>query len=120
MGQILQFLTCYNSNMDSTELKKEIGERVKNYRLMRNTTQSKLAEIAGVSADSVSRIERGLDVSSNSLCGVLIALDLQKFLLDIPNENVRPLDRVRFHGRERIRASTYKETENKTWSWGDE
>jgi transcriptional regulator with XRE-family HTH domain len=54
----------------------EIGERVNRYRLERNLTQAKLADVAGVSKRTVERMEKGESVQLANFIQILRALDL--------------------------------------------
>ena len=50
--------------MDATTLKKLFGRRVRSLRKLRDMTQEELAESSALSAEYVSRIERGMTSTS--------------------------------------------------------
>ena len=54
---------------------KELGRRIKHYRIMREMSQQELADKTGISKRSISRLEQGESVQLNSLFLLLIALD---------------------------------------------
>ena len=60
--------------MSSAELMDELGARVRHERLRRNLTQQTLAERAGVSRLTVTRVESGAPVTLPSFLSVLVAL----------------------------------------------
>ena len=97
-----------------------LGKRLDEIRLSRNIAQSDLAEEAGVSRSTLSRLSDGKPVSLDSFVRVMQALRLGDHLAALlPDPSVRPVDRVRLDGAERKRASG-KRAEPSEWSWGDE
>ncbi|NEC12085.1 helix-turn-helix transcriptional regulator [Streptomyces sp. SID8014] len=53
-----------------------LGDRIRERRMWRNLTQEKLAELAGISRDTVQRIERGTnDPRYSDLARIARALD---------------------------------------------
>ena len=98
----------------------DLCKRLDDIRLSRNITQASLAHEAGVSRSTITRIADGKGVSLDSFIRVMQALNLADHLLALlPDPDVRPVERVKFKGTERKRASKEKHKEN-TWSWGDE
>lgn len=57
------------------EVRKEIGERAKNFRKREKLTQAELAEKSGVSLASLKRFEQTGQVSLDSLLKIAFALD---------------------------------------------
>ena len=106
----------------SQQIEGELCQRLERIRLMRNITQRHLATEAGVSVRTIKRLENGEGVSFNTFIRVLIALRIQQNLaLLLPDPTIRPMERVRFAGRERKRArSTQKKPSSQKWQWGDE
>jgi len=105
----------------SDQIADALADRLKRIRLSRNLTQAALASEAGVSTNTIGRLEASLNVSSDTLIRVLVALGTQHNLSALlPDPTVRPVERVEHGGRERMRAS--KSSVSKTdsgWSWGD-
>lgn len=60
----------------------KIKENIKNYRISQNLSQEKLSEIAGVSTDYISLIERGKRTPSiKRLCLIAKALGIEPYKL---------------------------------------
>lgn len=60
----------------------KIKENIKSYRISQNLSQEKLSEIAGVSTDYISLIERGKRTPSiKRLCLIANALGLEPYKL---------------------------------------
>lgn len=60
----------------------KIKENIKKYRILRNLSQEKLSEIAGISTDYISLIERGKRTPSlKRLCLIANALDVEPYIL---------------------------------------
>ena len=98
----------------------KLCRRLEEIRLSRNISQASLAHEAGVSRSTITRIADGKGVSLDSFIRVLQALRLSHHLEALlPDPNVRPVERVKFAGSERRRASRKRKVED-TWSWGDE
>lgn len=111
------------SEADIFDRAKRLGERLAAQRLSRNQTQRQMAESAGVSLNTLRRLESGENASLDTLIRVLGALDLGDRLDALaPPADVRPVDRVRSAARaERRRArGTAHEAPSTPWSWADE
>ena len=100
-----------------------LGERLAHHRLNRNLTQAELAERAGVSARTASRLENGEATQLDSFLRVLIALDLdgglERLVPEVPPSPIQQLERG---GRRRQRASGERagpDSSPKPWTWGD-
>lgn len=108
---------------DSTihDRSRRLGERLAAQRLTRNQTQRQLAESAGVSLNTLRRLESGENASLDTLIRVLEALDLGDRLNALaPPSDVRPVDRVRNTARaERKRARGTGHEQPNTWSWAE-
>ena len=97
-----------------------LGNRLDEIRLSRNITQAELAREAGVSRSTLTRLSDGKPVSLDSFVRVIQALGLADHLGALLSDpGVRPVDRVRFDGNKRRRASG-KRSESSNWTWGDE
>lgn len=101
---------------------RDLGSRVAQARLAQNMPQASLAQAAGVSPRSITRLEAGESVALDTFVRVLIALHLDDHLAALlPDPTVRPADRVRLAGRERQRARGSKAAPDVTaWAWGEE
>jgi len=111
-----------NDNSDDAVLK-EIGNRIAQYRLNQDKTQAALAQEAGVSSRTMTRVERGHSVQASSLIRILRALKLVENLDGlIPEPVASPVQQLKMQGKQRKRASSKTEKPQKkgTWSWGDE
>ena len=83
----------------------EFGSRLAAARLQRNLTQVTLAREAGVSRNTVERLERGVSVDLKLLVRVLRALSLlDSFLAGIPADEPSPMALLKAQGRKRQRA----------------
>lgn len=106
------------------QMEGELYERLERIRLDRNISQSALAEAAGVSRRTISRMENGEGVSVNTLLRIAKALDqLPQIDRLFKMSDIRPIDQVK-QRPPRQKASPRKKTsavrESKTkWEWGD-
>jgi transcriptional regulator with XRE-family HTH domain len=83
----------------------ELGSRVAAARLRRNMPQVVLAREAGVSRNTVERLERGVSVDLKLLIRVLRALSLlDSFLAAIPPDESSPMALLEAQGQKRQRA----------------
>ena len=99
--------------------------RLEEIRLSRNVSQAGLAEEAGVSRSTMTRIADGKPISLDSFVRVMQALRLTSHLAALlPDPSVRPVDRVRFGGSQRRRARPKSDSESTgdrpKWTWGYE
>ncbi len=101
----------------------ELGARVAHARLERNLTQTQLADQAGVSKNTVQRLEQGGVAVQLSgflrICRVLGLLD--RFDALIPEAKPSPMELLQMKGKMRRRASSRKSQEakqNRPWTWG--
>ena len=111
-----------NDNSDSAVLK-EIGNRIAQYRLNQDKTQAALAQEAGVSNRTMTRVENGNSIQASSLIRILRALKLIENLDGlIPEPVASPVQQLKMQGKQRKRASSKLEKPSRegTWSWGDD
>lgn len=111
-----------NNHSDEAILQ-EVGRRIAQYRLNQNKTQSTLAQEAGVSNRTITRVEHGHSIQASSLIRILRALQLVENLEAlIPETAVSPVQQIKMQGKKRQRASsTSAQRVNKTpWSWRDD
>jgi len=94
---------------DTTEeILREVGARLRSFRLQQNVTQAQLAETAGVGQATVKRAEAGKSIRLESLVKILRALGrveaLDSFLPEALVSPIR-LAEERERGRQRARRS---------------
>lgn len=101
------------------EFIKELGQKIKIYRIMKEMSQQDLTDKSGVSKRSISRLEQGESVQVDNLFKILLALDLgDNIELLVPDQTKRPsyyLEKSEDKPK-RVR----KRTEKKDFKWGDE
>lgn len=100
----------------------EIGARIARHRINGNLTQAALAQEAGVSRRTVTRVEGGQPVQTPSLTRILRVLGLlENCEVLIPEGLASPIQRLRTQGGQRQRASGRATKPGKRpWTWGDE
>ncbi len=96
--------------MSDRTVLKEIGRRLKNFRLNKNISQQDLAERAGLNRTTVGDIERGAPFSMLAFVQMLRALNI----LDgvgtfLPESGISPLQMAKMKGKMRRRASHRKQ-----------
>ena len=108
-----------NHTKSSREYIKELGEKIKYYRIMKEMSQQELADKAGISKRSISRLEQGESVQLSSLFIILIALDLEDNIeLLVPDQTKRPS--FYLEKSENISRRVRKRSRKKTFRWGDQ
>ena len=65
-----------NGKKDYHEYIKELGQKIKTYRIMKEMSQQDLEDKTGVSKRSISRLEQGESVQVDNLFKILLALEL--------------------------------------------
>ena len=108
-----------NKQKDYQEYIKELGQKIKLYRIMKEMSQQDLADKTGVSKRSISRLEQGESVQLDNLFKILLALDLGENIdLLVPDQTKRPsyyLEKSESKNK-RVR----KKTKKNEFKWGDE
>lgn len=106
---------------NSTVIEKELCKKLEAVRLMKNISQAKLAESAGVSRRTISRMENGQGVSLDTFIRVMIALNLQGNLNAlIPSSEIRPIERASRKQERKNASSPRKQSKKKSkWQWGN-
>ncbi len=105
--------------MTYTEQIKKLGERIKLYRVNYGMTQKDLENRSGVSVRSISRLEQGESVQTESLVRILCALQIDDNLdLLVPDQTKRPS----YYLKERKKNPRARKREKKKIrpKWGDE
>ena len=73
-----------------------------------------------MSVKTVARLERGQNVSFETVIRIMQALGLDEHLAQlVPELDVMPIDRVRLKGKERQRARRSQATPAQPWRWED-
>lgn len=98
---------------------RELGQKIKMYRIMKEMSQQDLEDKTGVSKRSISRLEQGESVQLDNLFKILVAMDLgENIELLVPDQTRRPsfyLEKADNRPK-RVRKKTVK----KIFKWGDE
>ena len=111
------------SQMTDEVILRELGERLAGARLVRNLTQSTLAEQAGISKRTVERLESGEVATQLSsfirVCRVLGLVERLEAL--IPGPTASPIAQLKLQGWKRRRASGKKASVKapQKWTWGE-
>ncbi len=100
------------AELSNMQVRAVLGRRIRSHRRSRRLTQEALAVAAGLSRPTLSKLERGHDVSLDSLLATLRALDLLDGLeLAIAEPAESPIAAL----------GTPSTTRGATaWTWGDE
>lgn len=108
-----------NNKKDYQEYIKELGQKIKTYRIMKEMSQQDLEDKTGVSKRSISRLEQGESVQVDNLFKILLALELgDNIELLVPDQTKRPSSYLEKTAdkpkrvRKKIKKSEFK--------WGDE
>ncbi|MCZ4273365.1 helix-turn-helix domain-containing protein [Maritalea porphyrae] len=99
-----------------------LSQSIEDMRLRRNITQKSLAEEAGVSRSTITRLAQdGKGISLNSFIRILKALQIADNLkVLLPDPYISPLEELKRESQpERQRART-KIKDQKKWTWDDE
>jgi Uncharacterized protein conserved in bacteria len=108
----------------SSQIMADIGSRLEQARLSKNLSQQEVADRSGLSISTVKRLERGESPTLDSFIRAMGALGLGSHLdALLPDQAVRPVERVKLKGRERRRASPKARIRRpgkpKAFAWGD-
>lgn len=83
----------------------EIGNRLKEYRIRKNLQQKEIAENAGISLDTVVRMERGSSITTEKFLRILRVLDMLENLEEfIPDPPLSPILMRKLKGKKRFRV----------------
>ncbi|MBD8918322.1 MAG: helix-turn-helix domain-containing protein [Lachnospiraceae bacterium] len=104
---------------DYREYIRELGQKIKTYRIMKELSQQELEDKTGVSKRSISRLEQGESVQVDNLFKILLALDLgDNIELLVPDQTKRPSFYLEKTDNKPKRVR--KKTEKNEFKWGDE
>jgi len=107
-----------NNFMNNKEILKELGSRIKDTRIGLNYTQSELAHRANISLSTVTRAEKGDNITLEQLIIILRELHLLNNLeLLIPQTELTPLE---LFEKKTKRQRVKKKHIINEWKWGDE
>ncbi len=102
-------------------MEQNLCKKLEAIRLMKNISQAKLAEKAGVSRRTISRMENGHGISLDTFIRVMMALNLSDHLSALlPSSEIRPVERIKRKSERKNASSprTKKDTDKK-WEWGN-
>lgn len=89
---------------------KKFGDRIKDYRIRMELTQTELAEKSKVSLGSVVRLEKGLPVSTILLISILRTLGVLENLETIlPDIGISPIQMKKMQGKRKKRIRHKKD-----------
>ena len=108
-----------NNKKDYQEYIRELGQKIKTYRIMKEMSQQDLEDKTGVSRRSISRLEQGESVQVDNLFKILLALELgENIELLVPDQMKRPSFYLEKGDDKPKRVR--KRTEKGKFKWGDE
>lgn len=108
-----------NNNLDCSIAAKELAVRFKQHRVSSRITQKELAEKTGVSLRTITRFERGEEISILTFIKLLQGVGLERNLESIiPDYTKRPSYFA--NGCKLPKRAVKKKTNDKEWKWGDE
>lgn len=103
---------------------KELGERIRAHRIALDLSREALAEKAGVSKNTLVRLEMGQSISLSHLVKVLLQFGFAESLVDtVPDYSRSPMMLLRESQKlpQRKRASRKKKADtNAPWVWGED
>ena len=102
------------------DILKEIGLRIKQYRISLNITQTELADRCGVSLSTVVRIENGIDSKLSNYIRILNIFGMVQNL-DILIPEAQPDFKALFENkpaRQRVKSKNIKKKTG--WVWGED
>ena len=108
-----------NTQKGYQEYIKELGQKIKTYRVMNEMSQQELEDKTGVSKRSISRLEQGESVQVDNLFKILLALGLGDNIdLLVPDQTKRPS--YYLENKDNKPKRVRKKTEKTEFKWGDE
>ena len=122
-GYLVKQMSQNTKYINSETIERDICKKLERIRLLKNISQAKLAEAAGVSRRTISRMENGEGISLDTFIRVMQALNLTDHLTAmLPNPEIRPIERVGRKGKGERKNASSPRTPKKTkkWEWGSE
>lgn len=99
---------------------KELGNRIKQYRISLNITQSELADKCGISMSTVVRIENGDDIKFSNYIRILSGLDILENINILIPEVSADYKKIFEEKTPRKRVRQKNETGKADWTWGED
>ncbi|MBQ2923907.1 MAG: helix-turn-helix transcriptional regulator [Tyzzerella sp.] len=107
-------------NESEQDIMKELGFRIKQYRISLNITQNGLADKCGISASTVVRIESGVDSIFSNYIKIMNGLGLTQNM-DILIPEPQPDFKAMFENKApRQRVKTNGSNQKSNWVWGED
>ena len=98
------------TEMSDPAILQKMGNRIREYRMRMEMTQSELAEKSGVSMGTIVRIEQGNPVSTLLLVSIIRSLGLLENLeILLPELGISPMQMRKMQGRKVLRVRHKKE-----------
>jgi transcriptional regulator with XRE-family HTH domain len=92
--------------MTDSDVLKEVGRRIRAYRLQRNLTAEHVATRAGIQLRTLLGVERGANPRLGTLIRILRALDrLDALDAFLPDPGLSPMALLKLKGKQRRRAT---------------
>ena len=92
-GYLVKQMSQNTKYINSETIERDICKKLERIRLLKNISQAKLAEAAGVSRRTISRMENGGGISLDTFIRVMQALNLTDHLTAmLPNSDIRPVE----------------------------
>ena len=102
------------------EILKELGNRIKQYRVSLNITQTELANKCGISSSTEVRIENGEDSKISNYIKILIGLDLSENLNLLIPESQPDFKALYEQKPKRQRATSNVKKTKSNWVWEED
>ena len=107
-------------NENEQAILKELGTRIKQYRISLNITQADFADKCGISASTVVRIENGTDSKFSNYIKILSGLRLTQNM-DILIPEIQPDFKALYEQKKpRQRAKSSRANPKSNWVWGED
>ena len=108
-----------DNKKDYKEYIRDLGQKIKTYRIMNEMSQQDLEDKTGVSKRSISRLEQGESVQLDTLFKILLALGLgDNIELLVPDQTKRPS--YYLENKDNSPKRVRKKTDKSYFKWGDE
>lgn len=106
----------------SEAIENALSERIEEIRLKRNITQNRLAQEAGVSRSTITRlVQEGKGISLDSFIRILKALQLAGNLGTLaPDPGLSPLEELEKDGQRSRQRARARKRDQKKWTWQDD
>lgn len=100
---------------------KEIGARIRDFRINKGLRRKDLAIFSGVSESTITRIEEGSNIMMGELLSILSYLGLQENVnLLIPDQSFIPTDYSKLNAKKRKRASVKNKEKVSDFVWEED